>query len=167
MFAFHNLHFIWENFKDIMKTLFWNWWGKLYLFVFLSIYCPSDGKSQGPFPVYLLCPPRKALYTQAPGKKQPKGIVIIYRIHHALCNFFCKRMEEKNEITKALFCTFLDWAGMVKRCISVLLRSESNINSGSTFVWQNWTFTGQAHLQQLEKYQIKHMLVFNCNIIMI
>ena len=97
-----------------MITLFLNWRGKLYLFVFLSIYCPSDGKSQGPFPVYLLCPPRKALYTQAPGKKQPKGIVIIYRIHHAFCNSFLsvkewRKIMKQQEHCFVLFRIERDW----------------------------------------------------------
>ena len=50
-------------------------WQFCYIYLYgPSIYCLPDGKSQGPFPVYLLCPPRKALYTQAPGKSNQKEL---------------------------------------------------------------------------------------------
>ena len=57
---------------DFTKSIFA---GILFTVIVLScIYCHADGKSQGPFPVYLLCPPRKALYTQATGKSSLKEL---------------------------------------------------------------------------------------------
>ena len=72
----HNhLNTIFFLFSHCCGKLYFEGWQFCYIYLYgLSIYCLPDGKSQGPFPVYLLCPPRKALYTQAPGKSNPKEL---------------------------------------------------------------------------------------------
>ena len=65
--------FVWSVY--LLSNKIFEAWQFCYIYLYgLSIYCLPDGKSQGPFPVYLLCPPRKALYTQAPGKSNPKEL---------------------------------------------------------------------------------------------